>query len=239
MVVDLVLDHQGADPVFVPQPVDIAERNGSPDGPQTVALHPRPVIDIDHQIVRSPQAMETDTLRAGGTTSSRLSTSTTAGRSRISRPAGFGSGGRWLGRPPARPHPWSGGTMCARVPGRVRRARPATRRETRSCRASPAQAAHRITGILGFQEPVAFVPCRGGRRYLVLAESLDLFELDDFDAGRPQLVDAADTIGHRPKRTLRPAHRSDLRRHPGALGAFTSVARCRPVGLHSLHSRPK
>ena len=28
------------------------------DGPQTVALHPRPVIDIDHQIVRSPRAME-------------------------------------------------------------------------------------------------------------------------------------------------------------------------------------
>ena len=31
MVVDLVLDHQGADPVFVPQLVDIAERNGFPD----------------------------------------------------------------------------------------------------------------------------------------------------------------------------------------------------------------
>ena len=62
------------------------------------------------------------------------------------------------------------------------------------------QAAHRVTWILGFHEPVAFVPCRGGRRYLVLAESLDLFELDDFDATLPQLVGTVDAIGHQLER---------------------------------------
>ena len=234
--------------------------------------------------------------------------------------------------------------MCAPVPGRVRQAPPATRRETRSRGASPVQAAHWVTWILGFHDLVAFV--RSGRpvdvpRFVeiaiepspdILGEALlhdgadasatyafhqcrtdiverqfrvarrrvrtqrrwaggtwvclvfgaahisrcagnalgylagwlgtDCMSLSSFVphvapasitinvtsrnatvkrpqrqgacqtqiAGRPQLVDAADTIGHRPKRTLRPAHRSDLRRHP---------VRCVHIGGAVPAGRPK